>query len=410
MITIDSSIFAFATDLQDEGFDTVLDNVGGRAGVGGITLAAAYHHGRDIFPHNPVGKVRFLEGGTVFFRPEQHRYDSLRVKPQVSSIAQEMDVLDELMRAAERRSMRVNAWAVFLHNFTLGTRFPDCVTRNAFGDPYLTDLCPANPDVRAYARALGGDIARYGVHTIVAESLHYHPLEHGFHHERYFIKLGARASYLLGLCFCEHCQEAARHRGVDAAGVRAAARREIERVFEGEPEDGGDVARDDVAALAGGEMEGYLEARAETVASLAAELSEALEGTDTRLGFLDPSGATKGYATGRPTGGTSASIAWRFGIDLDHVARCCDELEAVGYAADPERLRLDLGAYGRAARDGSGLAAALRPMAPDCDCADNLAQKIRLARDLELRRVDFYHYGFMRLGSLDWIKEALAAG
>ena len=46
-------MFAFASDLVDEGMATVLDNVAGRAGVGGVTMAAAYHHGRDIFPHNP---------------------------------------------------------------------------------------------------------------------------------------------------------------------------------------------------------------------------------------------------------------------------------------------------------------------------------------------------------------------
>jgi len=54
-------MFAFASDLVDEGMATVLDNVAGRAGLGGITMAAAYHQGRDIFPHDPRGKVRFLE-------------------------------------------------------------------------------------------------------------------------------------------------------------------------------------------------------------------------------------------------------------------------------------------------------------------------------------------------------------
>ncbi len=46
----------------------MLDNVAERAGLGGVTLAAAYHHGRDVFPHNPLRKVHSLEGGTVFFQ------------------------------------------------------------------------------------------------------------------------------------------------------------------------------------------------------------------------------------------------------------------------------------------------------------------------------------------------------
>ena len=51
---MDSSIFCFATDLADEGIETVLDNVEQRGGLGGVTVAAAYHEGRDVFPHNPV--------------------------------------------------------------------------------------------------------------------------------------------------------------------------------------------------------------------------------------------------------------------------------------------------------------------------------------------------------------------
>jgi hypothetical protein len=46
---IETSVFAFATDLRDEGMETVLENVAGRAGAGGVTMAAAYHHGRDFF-------------------------------------------------------------------------------------------------------------------------------------------------------------------------------------------------------------------------------------------------------------------------------------------------------------------------------------------------------------------------
>ena len=64
-------MFAFATDLADEGLEVVLDNVQHRAGVEELTLAVAYHAARDIFPHNPVRKVRYLEGGTVFFRPDE---------------------------------------------------------------------------------------------------------------------------------------------------------------------------------------------------------------------------------------------------------------------------------------------------------------------------------------------------
>ena len=406
---METSLFAFATDLHDEGLATVLDNVQHRAGVGGVTIAASYHEGRDLFPHSPKRKVRFLEGGALFFRPDLSRYDGLRIQPHVSELARETDVFGALCAEAGRRGLEVHAWTVFLHNDTLGVRYSDCAPRNAFADPYVTDLCPANPDVRAYTRALAGDVARLGVTSIFAESLHYHALEHGYAHERYFIDLGPLSRYLLGLCFCEHCLAAARERGVDGEAVARFAREELERVFEraGTEATRDDIERDEVAALAGGELGGYLQAREETVASLAAEAAAAARAEGASFAFMDLSGAVKGYATGRPTGDAAPTIAWKLGVELTAVGEACGSIAAIGYTADPERLRFDLEAY-RAVAPSARISVAMRPMAPDCDSAENLAAKLRVAREVGVERAHFYHYGFMRLESLDLVQDALA--
>jgi hypothetical protein len=397
---METSIFAFASDLADEGFDAVLDNVQHRGGLDGLTVAAAYHEGRDVFPHNPTRKVRFLESGALFFQPDPSRWQGVRLRPPVSELA---DTLPAFVAVAEARSVVVRAWTVFLHNGALAAMHPDCAPENAFGDRYITDLCPANPDVRTYARVLAADVARLGVASICAESLHYHPLEHGYAHERYFVPLGPQARYLLGLCFCGHCLRAAREHGVDGDAVRRFARSEIERVFAGGAEEPvNELDRSEVGALAGGELGGYVEARQSVVTALVAEVAEAARAGDTGFEFIDLSGATKGYASGRPTGAPSPSIAWQLGVELDQVARRCDGIEAIGYAAEPERLHSDLTAYGETA-----VSVVLRPTTPDCDSPDNLREKVELGRELGLRRVDFYHYGFMRLDALDWIREAL---
>ena len=388
---MDTSIYCFATDFADEGVEAVLDNVQHRGGLGGVTFAAAYHDGRDVFPHNPVHKVRFLEGGAVFFEP--HALRETRLQPPVSGVAH---VTPELLAAAERRGLTVRAWTVFLHNGALAAAHPDCAPENAFGDRYVTDLCPAHPDVRAFAVALAADVAGLGVATICAESLHYHPLEHGYAHERYFVPLGQRVRYLLGLCFCAHCLDAARRSGVDGDAVRRAAREEIERVFEG----GAEPA---VEELERDELAGYLRVREEIVSSLVADVAAAARAGGAGVEFIEPSGAVKGYATGRPTGAPAPSIAWQLGIDVAAVASACEGISAVGYAADPERVRGDLEAYGNAA-----VSAIFRPTTPDCESPDDLRAKVELARERGLRRTDFYHYGFMRLDALDWIRAALA--
>jgi hypothetical protein len=303
--------------------------------------------------------------------------------------------------------MAVHAWTVYLHCDWVRDGRPEHAERNAFGDPHLTELCPANPEVRAYAVALSIDIASRGVRTIVAESLHYHPLEHGYHHERYFLHLGVMTRFLLGLCFCDHCLAAARTSGVDAGRVRRFAREEIQRVFDGGEDSSTDLAEEEIRALAGGELGGYLDARMAVVTSLAAETAEAAAVEGSAFAFMDGSGAIKGYVDGRPSGGPATEIAWRLGVDIGSLVPLCGHLEAFAYAADPERVRLDLTAYRALLPPHGGLSAALRPILPDCESAANLAAKLQLARELGLERIDFYHYGFAPLTALDRIREAL---
>jgi hypothetical protein len=250
-----------------------------------------------------------------------------------------------------------------------------------------------------YARVLGGEVARLGIETIVAESLHYHPLEHGYAHERYFVPLGPRARYLLGLCFCPHCREAASRRGVDAGSLRGAVRDELERLFGGAEEGLLEVE---------GDLAAYARAREEVVATLTTEVADAARLGGASLTFMDLSGAIKGYATGRPSGEAAPAMAWQHGIDVAALARVCGSLEAIGYAADPERLRFDLEVY-RALAGPAALNVILRPMLPDCGSPENLRAKVDLARELGLARVDFYHYGLMRLDALDWIRAAVGA-
>ena len=132
-----------------------------------------------------------------------------------------------------------------------------------------------------------------------------------------------------------------------------------------------------------------------------------IEARGRRLVFLDPAGAFKGYATGRPEGGPAAEISWLYGIDLGKLARSCHGLEAIGYVADPARLELEIEAYRAILGEETPFAVCLRPSPPDCENAANLAEKVSLARSLGVTRTDFYHYGFVRLSALDWIRTAL---
>jgi hypothetical protein len=406
-MTLDTSLFTFAYDISDEGAETVVDNVRGRAGANGVLMAVTYHDGRDVFPHGRAGHVRYLEPGSTFFRSDEALYRDSPIKPRRSQLAEAGDPLADLVSAAMRRDVDVHAWTVFLHHDRIGEHV-DYAPRNAFGDPIKTDLCASNPGARAWARALAVDVASRGVRSILAEAVQFFPLEHGVHHERYFLALGPLTRFLMGLCFCDSCLASARENGLDGERLRGWVRAEIEKAFAGDVDDTArDLSRAEIAALAGGDLGGYLRMRERMVVSLTSELRDAAASAGVRLTFLDPSGAFKGYATGRPVGEPSPTIAWQLGLDLAGLAGAADDMEILGYAADEHWIAGDIAGYREMLGDGAEIILALRPTAPDSTTVENLKAKIQLASRTGVRRVDFYHYGLMRLDALDRIRQAL---
>ncbi|MFI9269707.1 hypothetical protein ACIGXM_03120 [Kitasatospora sp. NPDC052896] len=384
-----SSVLAFATDLLDEGADTFFGNLTDRAGVDGVTLASVYHAARDVFPHHPTRVVRYLEPGAAYFRPDPTRWAGRRLIPVPSGAIGADDPFALAAEQTRRRGLRLHAWTVFCHNDRLGFQYPDCSPANAFGDRALTELCPANPEVREYAHTLLDELARYGVEAIRAESLHFHGLRHGFHHERYFEPLGPVAEALLGVCFCPHCRAAAEARGVPAEEVRRAVAAELRARLADERAAAAPAALDE---LAGGALAGYLDAAAGTVTSLAAELAERARRHGMRLSFLDGGGPGTG---------------WLAGIDLPALAAAGVGIETLGYARTPEAVREKIAAFALHGVRPAGLAVILRPMAEDCDGPVNLAAKLSVLRELGVPEVEFYNYGLMRLSSLDRIGAAL---
>jgi hypothetical protein len=399
---IDSSTFVFAVDLLDGGLGSVLDEIRDRAGIGGVAMAAAYHHARDILPHNPKRKVYFHEGGTVFFRPQLDRYGA--ISPRPSSLVYERDVLAELCDAAAAREMKKTAWTVYLHNSRLSAAHPEHAPCNAFGDRSLTDLCPADPAVRSYVLALTGDICRYPVDTIMAEALHFKTIEHGYHHERYFLDLGATGRFLLGLCFCEWCMAAALERGVDGEGVRRNVQMFLLDVFERGSGGHEPLDLDLIGAVAGGEMAGYVESRAHSVSTLVAAAADVARDSGVGFTFSAHGGSAKG-------GGTKSSDrpgdAWVLGVDLPEVASRVDGFEVLGYVGDTAELQPLISGY-LAAIGATPASVALRPMFPDTRDPDELIERVRIVQRLGVERVDFYHYGLMPSSSLDWIRAALS--
>jgi hypothetical protein len=408
-----ASTFLFATDLVDEGIDVVLDRLQ-RAQLNGLSMACNYHHSRDVFPHNPKHRIRYMQGG-VFFRPEPARYRKLRIQPDVPMWVQNDDPLQLACRAAGRRGLVVRAWTNNTHSTIQASAHPDCAIQNAFGDRYINSLCPANPDVRAYLRALNSDLARYPLDALLVESVCYMPFDHGYHHERCLVPINALAKYLLGLCFCEHCMAKVAGEGVDAERLRAYVADQLDRQLAGDPSDldEGSLSPQQVERLAGGDMAGMLAARQSIVTSLVGEVKNAVaKVSKVPVLVMEWSGGLRGAGMGMPVGDTSTAApdrAWQDGVDLPSVLAQCDGVGVLGYVREPAELRRDLTAYRTAIGSKPQLSVAVRPMPPDSLSANDVAAKIAVAGEFGAGWVEFYHYGFMRLRNLDWVGEALAS-
>ena len=172
-----------------------------------VALAVSYHAGRWLAPWHPDGMVRFLEDGTVHYRP---RGEHGRLRPQPSSEvpATGPSPLEWLCEQAPRAGLRARAWAVCTHNTRLGELHPDCCVENAFGDRYPYALCPAQPAVQQYIHEVVRDLAAHqGLAAIELESFGWQGHRHNSHHDKASFAPDPVTDRLLSTCFCVACRD-----------------------------------------------------------------------------------------------------------------------------------------------------------------------------------------------------------
>lgn len=404
------SVYCMATDLMDEGVGHVLDNLVERAGVDGITVAVKYHAARDIYPHNPRRKVASVSPG-AYYQSRYHSQPSPHGSPlavSLSPLAAQRDLLAELCQAGGARQVGVGAWAVMLHDDEVA---PDhaCLQVNCWGDRLAGALCPAQPEVKEHACSVVEELAGYPVSAVRVESLHYHGISHGHHHERYLETYGAMTRWLLGLCFCEHCLGAAGQIGVDGRSLGRQVRHWVEESFSysrTEPE----LSREALTEAFGDEMAGYLRVRQEVVTSLVTAAAGAAGRQGVRLSFIDATLAGRSYSDGVASGPLASQCGWENGIDLPRLAAGGADIETTAYVADPGRFAEEVTGYRNAIPTSAQLGLILRPGRPDCEEAGQLAVKTEMASKLGCAEVNFYNYGLYRLDALDRIRLAVEAG
>ncbi len=384
------AMYVYPWDLADEGVSKVSGHVEA-LGLNTITVAGSYHAGKFLRPHGSSGRVYFPEDGTVYFNSDSSGYGS--IKPVVSRIARERDVLREL--TANRR-VAANVWLVLLHNTRLGEAHPESTVRNAFGDRYVYSLCPSAPDAREYAIALCRDVSEhYPIAGITLETPGFLPYSHGFHHEFAMVKLNKWIESLLGLCFCDHCVRSAQAAGIDADGLRARVREDADGYLRDADEFPDDMAEacwlSDVATDQA--LTNFLNWRCGVVTSLVREIRGAVR-ADATVAVI-PSVA-------RPTAG-----AWYEGSDVHALANAAGIVEASFYEPSAGRVHRDIVDTQRRLRGAGALRGILRPGYPDLQSRGELVAAATALRDGGVSGIAFYNYGHVRQSHLAWIADAV---
>ena len=324
--------------------------------------------------------------GAVYFHPDLELYTATCIQPHVSPVVEGRDYSLSIRERAASRGMRFGAWIVYLYDHHLARSHPKCAkvdVVDVFGNLYESMLCPANPDVRGYALALTQDVlSQFDPDSVVLESLCYLHFEYGFLNPKLLVTITPRDRFLLGLCFCPHCLEAAEAAGVDGAGFKQRVADFLGESLPREPR-AMEKLPVDAAYLErafDGELERYLDVRVGVAASLHDEVVKMI----------------RSHGDGR--------IAIYSGLPREHVLSVIDEV----FASIPEGTA-DLAAFRRA--EGIGLPPEVRfrpTLQPENlngpDGTRNLIESLGQGSNAELT---LYHFGLARLEHLQWIGAAI---
>jgi hypothetical protein len=203
-------------------------------GCNAMAPALSYHHGNALVAR--TGRFTAIPEAALSFVPNRGLYG--RLKPAVSAAAPVREGITKVLREwCQKTGRHFSGWVVLLHNSTLGQQHRDLCVENCFGDRYEYALCPSQPDVRDYTRALLADsIAQFAPDSLILESAAVKTAGHDGHHEIMNIRMTLALRWLWSLCFCPRCMEAAAKTdpGLDPEALRQQVRNLILRLANGE--------------------------------------------------------------------------------------------------------------------------------------------------------------------------------
>jgi len=391
VVGVNAAIWAHPWDLIDEGPESAADHLE-TLGISTVNLATTMHSVQTLNPHNPERKTFFADA-SAYFQPEDERYGE--ITPDVNETMGDANWAAEIADAFDGSPISLRSWTVPFHSSQQGRNHPDATIRSPFGDSLVWGLCPSNPAVQEYGRALVGDVANnHGFDAIEMELADYqYGTGYGWHHQEFFTELGPLGEFLFGLCFCDHCQENARDAGVDVETARENARAGLEARF-----DGGLASTTDVGGWLAEHraVAAYADVRRDTLTDLFESFADEIAPADFTY-YLKMGGL------GDDRMGVEHS--WKHGLDLTALSEVADDVTVLAYHEDPAVVRDDV----RATKEllDVPVTAGILAGHPILDTKDRLADQVDAALEAGADRLSFYGYGVLPERNLEWIGDVL---
>lgn len=377
------NMWTYPWDLVDEGIHQALDQLKGQAGVTGVSLAVTYHSIEQLRPHPGVAPQTFRSPGGAQFQPVPELYAATRIRPVVAGWLKKSNPLAPISEACDKLGLKLRAWTVCCHGSAIVARYPAFAMKDVFGDSSANWLCPVNPDVREYLRALVEDLStHYLFDTIELERPSFPEKLHSHAHHKTGVVLGPVGEFLYNLCFCESCRQAAKRDGVNVEAAASAATEGLAAILS--DRDSEASSRESFLSE-NPDLAAFVDWRCGQVASLVEMLKQTAECR---------------VVVHRVGDRYMAATDWRA------VAGACDGLLApCSYAGDDamktlvQEVRGDTG-------NPAGVELSFNACSPQCPSAEAFVSAVAGAAKLGVRSVNIYNYGLLPLKRMEWIRRA----
>lgn len=325
------SMYTHATDVFDEGAETVVANMQEMARVKTVAVCIRSFGERAQYslgytPHNPRRKTFVDESDVVYFHPDPRYYGKLLPEPSREFPG---DVLETLSNLKQRRSFKLAVSFSALMNRRQALEAEYSI-KDVFGGPIRKCTCINHPDIREYVLGLVGNLAsEYDLDEFEFDHLRYDPVKFDCSDEF--------TNFLLQGCFCEHCVKKGQELGHDTDNMR----RELQELFNRR-----DIPFDSTLFMVKEDphecshlfnasmlvrhdsFRDYFRMRMDFISEFAREAHAALKA-------VNPQIETAAYLQMTPH-------AWYFGQDHTALSRIFDRIKITNYSRPLERKRFEI--------------------------------------------------------------------